>query len=172
MTQAFTPLLIASKGLILNIGSLAAIVPYVFGSIYNASKAALHSYSSTIRLELEPYDVRVLVVVTGGVKSNIARTHRGLPENSLYLAIKGDFERRQTYSQEVGMDTEVYAQGVVKEALRPSWRTKKVFWRGGSSGIVKFADKWLGAWIFDLVLPRLFGLRRLRGLLVGRRKRD
>lgn len=73
LTQTFTPLLISSKGLILNVGSVAAIVPYVFGSVYNASKAALHAFSNTLRLELEPFGVRVLVVVTGGVKSRIAR---------------------------------------------------------------------------------------------------
>ena len=76
LTQTFTPLLIRAKGLILNIGSVAAVTPYVFGSVYNASKAALHSYSDTLRLELAPFDVRVLVVVTGGVKSRIARRER------------------------------------------------------------------------------------------------
>ncbi|TVY50928.1 NADPH-dependent 1-acyldihydroxyacetone phosphate reductase, partial [Lachnellula cervina] len=48
LTQVFTPLLIASSpSLILNIGSVAAIVPYAFGSVYGASKAALHSWSNT-----------------------------------------------------------------------------------------------------------------------------
>ncbi|KAF4630632.1 hypothetical protein G7Y89_g7506 [Cudoniella acicularis] len=95
LTQTFTPLLIATAAsstsssgngaLIVNIGSVAAYIPYVFGAIYNASKAALHAYSNTLRLELEPYNVGVMVVVTGGVKSRIARTKRELPEGSLYL---------------------------------------------------------------------------------------
>jgi 1-acylglycerone phosphate reductase len=151
--------------LILNIGSVAAIIPYVFGSIYNASKAALHSYSQTLRLELEPYDVRVLVVITGGVKSNIARTERILPDNSLYLDIKGDFERRIKHSQYRAMDTEAYARGVVKEALKPIWRQRKWLWRGRMTLPVWFASRVLGSWIFDLVLPRMFGLNRLKWLL-------
>jgi 1-acylglycerone phosphate reductase len=169
ITQAFIPLLIAAKGLILNIGSLAAIIPYVFGSIYNASKAALHSYSQTLRLELEPYDVRVLVVVTGGVKSNIARTERILPDNSLYLEIQGDFERRVKHSQQGAMATEVYARGVVEEALKPVWRQRKWLWRGHMALAVWFASRVLGAWIFDLVLPRMFGLNRLKWLLRSKR---
>jgi 1-acylglycerone phosphate reductase len=50
MCQAFAPLLIAAKGTIVQIGSVAAVMPYVFGSVYNASKAALHAYSNTLRL--------------------------------------------------------------------------------------------------------------------------
>lgn len=168
ITKAFTPLLIAAKGLILNIGSLAAIVPYVFGSIYNASKAALHAYSQTLRLELEPYNVRVLVVITGGVKSNIARTERILPNNSLYLEIKGDFGMRVTHSQQSAMPTEVYAKGVVKEALKPVWRQRKWLWRGHMTLAVWFASRVLGGWVFDLVLPRMFGLHRLKWLLKKR----
>lgn len=50
MCQAFAPLLIAAKGRIVQIGSVAAVVPYVFGSAYNATKAALHQYSNTLRV--------------------------------------------------------------------------------------------------------------------------
>ncbi|RDL35950.1 uncharacterized protein BP5553_06562 [Venustampulla echinocandica] len=170
ITQAFTPLLItASPSLILNIGSVAAIVPYVFGSVYNASKAALHAYSNTLRLELEPYGVRVMVVVTGGVKSRIARTERVLPEGSLYTAIEGEFERRVSHSQEEAMDTVEYARGVVREALKSA--PKKWFWRGNKAGIIEFVHRWLGGWVFDLVLPRMFGLVKLRRMLAGKGER-
>lgn len=50
MCQAFAPLLIQAKGTIVQIGSVAAEIPYVFGSAYNASKAALHAYSDTLAL--------------------------------------------------------------------------------------------------------------------------
>ncbi|CZR63966.1 related to 1-acyldihydroxyacetone-phosphate reductase [Phialocephala subalpina] len=168
ITQTFTPLLIASKGLILNIGSVAAIVPYVFGSVYNASKAALHAFSNTLRLELEPFGVRVLVVVTGGVKSRIARTERVLPEGSLYVDIESSFERRVKHSQEGAMLAEVYARGVVREALKSDWRQKKWMWRGNKSALVWGVWNFLGNWAFDMALPRMFGLDRLRRIVRGR----
>ncbi|KAI4125356.1 MAG: hypothetical protein LQ347_005399, partial [Umbilicaria vellea] len=80
--QTFSPLLIRAHGTIVQIGSVAAIIPYVFGSVYNASKAALHAYSNTLRVELEPFGVKVMTVVTGGVQSRIARTERWLPQGS------------------------------------------------------------------------------------------
>lgn len=111
-------------------------MPYVFGSVYNASKAALHAYSRTLRLELEPFDVRVMVVVTGGVQSNIARTHRVLPDDSLYLPILSDFERRQKHSQEGAMSHDEYARGVVNAALKP--KPTKWLWRGNKAFLVWF----------------------------------
>ncbi|KAG0650330.1 Short-chain dehydrogenase cctT [Hyphodiscus hymeniophilus] len=168
ITQSFIPLLIASKGLILNIGSVAGIMPYAFGSVYNASKAALHAYSRTLRLELEPFDVRVMVVVTGGVQSNIARGDRKLPEGSLYLPIKADFERRVTHSQEGAMSNEVYARGVVKEALKP--KPIKWLWRGNKAFFVWFIRAWFGTWVFDRVMPRMFGLDKLKALVRAKAK--
>lgn len=55
MVQVFAPMLIEAKGTIVQIGSIAGKLPYVFGSVYNASKAALHSYNRTLRVELEPF---------------------------------------------------------------------------------------------------------------------
>jgi len=168
LTQSLIPFLIASKGLIINIGSVAAIMPYVFGSVYNASKAALHAYSRTLRLELEPFDVRVLVVVTGGVQSNIARTHRSLPADSLYLELNEEYRRRLTHSQESAMSNEVYAKGLVEEALKG--RPRKWLWRGHRAVLVWFVRAWLGTWVFDLMFPRMFGLDKLKALVRGRKK--
>jgi 1-acylglycerone phosphate reductase len=45
VVQAFSPLLIASKGTIVQIGSVTMVTPLAFSSVYNASKAALWAYS-------------------------------------------------------------------------------------------------------------------------------
>jgi 1-acylglycerone phosphate reductase len=128
MTQAFAPLLIEAQGTIAMIGSLAGEMPYVFGSVYCASKAALHGYTDTLRLELKPFKVRVVNVVTGGVKSQIARTVRTLRSDSIYLPVEKDYERRLTHSQSLGMDTDKYAKSVVSQLT--GWRQKQTIWEG------------------------------------------
>ena len=128
MSQAFAPLLIEAQGTIAMIGSLAGEMPYVFGSVYCASKAALHRYTDTLRLELKPFKVRVVNVVTGGVKSQIARTFRMLRRDSIYLPVEKDFEKRLTHSQSLGMETDKYAKSVVSQLT--GWRKKQTIWEG------------------------------------------
>ncbi len=73
--------------------------------------------------ELEPFGVRVITVITGGVKSNISRADRRLSRDSLYLPVATEFERRLTYGQEGAMATDEYAKSVVNHLLRkqPKW---------------------------------------------------
>lgn len=76
MTQAFTPLLIESNrraapgtefARIVLVASLASVVPTPFYSAYSASKAAIVQYGNTLRIELEPFGVKVMTVRLGHV---------------------------------------------------------------------------------------------------------
>ncbi|KAK0662133.1 hypothetical protein QBC41DRAFT_260520 [Cercophora samala] len=174
MCAAFSDLLINSKGLIINIASLAAITPYVFGSVYCASKGAVVSYSRTLRLELKPFGVRVMVAMTGTVRSQIAsKTHRTLPEGSIYQIVKEIFEKRLTFSQNnATVKTEDFAKRLVANALKPEWPLilrswfgrADWFWAGGwSKGV--WASTFFGEWILDFVLYRLIGLKKMENVL-------
>lgn len=173
LVQAFSPLLIEAQGTIVMIGSVAGVTPYVFGSVYNASKAALHAYSNTLRVEMEPLGVKVITVVTGGVKSRISRVGRVLPVNSYYTELDEQYKRRQGHSQEDAMSNQDYADSVVRQVLPGAgpwpWRwlltdaRKRWIWEGNKSGFV-----WLvtGGWIWggflDWYMTRVFQLWRVR----------
>lgn len=62
VTQAFIPMLMASKGTIVNIGSVAGRVPLPFQGVYNMSKAALEHLSRQMRVEYSAFDVKVVHV--------------------------------------------------------------------------------------------------------------
>lgn len=62
VTQAFSELLIKSNGTIINIGSISGLNPTPWTGIYNASCAAVNLWSDTLRLEMEPFGVKVILV--------------------------------------------------------------------------------------------------------------
>ncbi|OAX80046.1 hypothetical protein ACJ72_05627 [Emergomyces africanus] len=181
MCQEFAPLIIKAKGTIVQLGSVAGVIPYVFGSVYNASKAALHSFSDSLRVELAPFGVQVTTIITGGVTSNIARTSRTLRETSLYHPIKAEYARRLVHSQEGAPSSESYARTVVTQILYGSaplrwirWllllpfggrgirRSSKYIWAGKRANLI-----WLlhGGWawvgLFQWGMTRLFNLWKL-----------
>ena len=170
MCQTFAPLLIQAKGTIVQIGSLAGEIPYVFGSAYNASKAALHAYSNTLRVELAPFDVNVMVVVTGGVKSNIARTHRELPEQSLYHPLNAEYQRRQLHSQEGAMEATVYAVDVVKSALRA--KPTRALWKGNQAWNVWLLLTLMPRMFWDYYFTRVFNIKKLADFVKAQKKRS
>ena len=62
VTQAFAPQVIAAKGQIVNIGSIAGILGIPLQGVYNSSKAAVHSLSDAMRIEMAPFGVKVICV--------------------------------------------------------------------------------------------------------------
>src|SRR3989449_205443 len=71
VTQAFLPLLKAARGRIVNISSVAGRGALPFMGPYAASKFALEGASDSLRRELRPFGVRVIVVQPGSVQSRI-----------------------------------------------------------------------------------------------------
>jgi NAD(P)-dependent dehydrogenase (short-subunit alcohol dehydrogenase family) len=73
VTRAFAPLLTASHGRIVNIGSISGILNEANGGAYEMTKHAIETFTATMAPELAPAGVRVSVVEPGGYKSEIAR---------------------------------------------------------------------------------------------------
>ncbi len=72
MTRAVAPHLLASRGHLVNVGSLASKVAPRYMGGYPASKFALAAYTQQLRLELEPQGVHVLHVCPGPIRSEEA----------------------------------------------------------------------------------------------------
>jgi len=164
LCKEFAPLLIAAKGKIVNIGSTAGIVPFAFGSVYGASKAGLHSYGDALRVEMEPFGVQVITVVTGWVKSNIAQNNkRDIDPGSLYYAMKDQFVAKHGgASQEGAVAAEDYARRVVSQTIRA--RPRPWLWQGSFAFTVwlttflptGFTDGMVSRWIgLDVFKKRL-----------------
>src|SRR3954466_7672389 len=69
VTQAFLPLLRAARGRIVNVGSVGAKFALPFASALNSSKAAFESISDSLRMELRPWGIRVVLVSPGSIRT-------------------------------------------------------------------------------------------------------
>ncbi|KAL2787192.1 hypothetical protein BJX66DRAFT_346345 [Aspergillus keveii] len=77
MTQAILPIMLArnngeGSGDIINIGSIAGREPYVGGGIYCATKAAVRSFSESLRKEFISKRIRVVTIDPGQVETEFS----------------------------------------------------------------------------------------------------
>jgi len=70
-TSAFIDILGANKGTVINTSSALAFVPLPSAPIYSATKAAIHSYTQSLRFQLEEAGVEVIELMPPGVKTDM-----------------------------------------------------------------------------------------------------
>ncbi|RAL63921.1 hypothetical protein DID88_003109 [Monilinia fructigena] len=161
ITQAFAPLLINSKGTIINIGSIAGLSPSYWQGYYNASKAAVNLITDQLRVELEPFGVKVILVITGVVKTRFFENQPSvkLPENSLYAPARDIVEHAAAGNVllENAEDPDVLANKVVENALKKHPQTHQL--AGGNS-------------YRDLIMPSQWNIGELKKRLLAAKKTD
>ncbi|KAG0652607.1 Cyclochlorotine biosynthesis T [Hyphodiscus hymeniophilus] len=160
VTKAFSPLLIASKGTIINIGSVAGKAPVPWQGYYNASKAAINLLSDQLRLELSPFGVTCICVVTGAIKTKFFENSPGikLPADSIYAPGKDIIEPIAAGSsvQNMLMDVDFYAEGVVKNALKSN--PTKNQWLGGGIWMIWSVATFGFSTVWDWIFPSVFNI--------------
>ncbi|KPM45313.1 hypothetical protein AK830_g1129 [Neonectria ditissima] len=172
VTQAFSPMIIASKGTIVNIGSVVGRVPIPFNGIYNISKAALEHLSRQMHVEMAPFDVKVVHVVTGGINTSFF-SHAGeavFSKTSLYYPARdslGPWLSGQ--AQEVLQQTspEKYAKNVIDSVL--SKYGSSCLYTGYGSFAAWFFSKCLWNNATDILL-RLMGVPDMKKSIFGNKK--
>lgn len=98
------------RGHIVNIGSIAGTRPYASGTLYSASKHAVHGFSECLRLDYADTGIRVTEILPGMVQTDFAY-HRS-----------GDAEQAGQYYREFGtcLDPEDVARSVVFAVQQPA----------------------------------------------------
>lgn len=141
VTQAFAPLLISSKGLVATIGSVNMIFNSPYQTAYNASKAAVTAIGHTLRVELAPFGVRVVTIVTGSVRSKLfdnADDACRVPSDSLYYPLRDRIEKMNFLEGARWTATEDYAKQVVSDLLKD--HPSPVLWRASFSSLARLLN--------------------------------
>ncbi|MFV8784314.1 SDR family oxidoreductase [Microbulbifer sp. SA54] len=166
LARACAPLLKSrSRGVICNIGSVSGVLPTPFSGAYCASKAALHSLSDVLRLELKPFGIRVVTVQPGAIASEFGRhaesSLRGiLAPDSWYKRNEDAVRARALESQQNATLARDLAKRLAGELLRK--RPRPILRYGNKSKLLPWMARWLPRRMRDWLLARRFGLRRLQ----------
>jgi uncharacterized oxidoreductase len=78
MVSAFVEQIKAKKGTIINVSSGLAFVPLPAAPIYSATKAAMHSYTISLRSQLADHGVEVIELMPPSVKTDLAAIPEGV----------------------------------------------------------------------------------------------
>lgn len=177
VTQAFLPMLLyaaksspnSSPSLIVNNTSVSSVEPTPHNSVYHASKAAAAMFSTHMRIELEPFNVRVVDLKTGCVHSKFHANHQGgnanLPATSIYMPIKDQTESAMRNAFPHREDPEKWARDVVKDIVRNWDRPPKEIWRGTGAWTTWFSNTFLPVGWWDASWRKAVGLDLLEGRL-------
>ncbi len=164
MAQQALPLLRKNKGLVVNIGSSAGIFTVPFSGVYCASKAAMHALSEVLRMELAPFNVRVMTVYPGAIASAFgdnaaAKLKDTLAKNSLYTQVMSAVEKRARISSNSPTTPEMFANKLMSLMLskRPPFNVGI----GHGSRAMPWAKKLLPTRLREFLMARAYLLNNL-----------
>lgn len=115
------------SGVIALIGSVSSTLASPYAGLYSASKAAVHSIFTALRMELAPYGVSVSIVEPGAFKSSLVDNNQLEIKNfasshSLYAQVTEQIQARANASQShrSTMTAEAVAQQVTSRLCQPN----------------------------------------------------
>ena len=153
----------SGSAVVANVGSIVGLFTTPFAAAYCSSKAAVHSLTDALRMELAPFGIHVVSIQPGGVRSSFgehAEAAVRLPQDSLYKPVERGIRARAQAGQQGAMPAEIFVVPVVDALLRSS--PPRVI-RGGTNSVrLPLLKQLLPAAMFDAKLSKLFGLDALR----------
>jgi short-subunit dehydrogenase len=165
LVQQVAPIMKQQRsGAIVNIGSISGLVTTPFAGAYCASKAALHSLSEALRLELAPFGIQVVTVQPGAIQSNFGQAAEQalaqvLSPESWYAPLEAKLRARATLSQVQATPAEVFAEQLTTAVLRPHPSTTVRL--GKKSRWLPLLKQVLPPKLMDFLLKRQFGLTQI-----------
>jgi len=174
-TNVFSPLALIREvapgmrksggGKIVNIGSISGIVTTPFSGAYCASKAALHSLSDALRMELSPFGIKVITVQPGAIKSDFGKAAAKtavdiLKPDSWYKWVKEKIINRAEMSQINPTPAENFAADLVSSILKEN--PPSIIRLGKKSFFLPALKKLLSTTLLDRIFIKKFGINLIK----------
>ena len=161
LTQLILPYMRKQKsGKIINISSMGGKVYIPLGSWYHATKFALEGWSDCLRIEVAPFNIKVVIVEPGAIKTEFGDVVMGplmkRSGNSAYSHQTNKLIKAFEASHKKGGLTHpsVIANVIYKAIESKKPKTRVV--AGKYAKPMLFIKKWFGDRVFDKVVTRVF----------------
>lgn len=136
VTKTFLPLLRQSKGRVIHIGSISGKFAFPFVGAYCASKHAVEALSDSLRRELAPHGVKVILIEPGRIRTPIWKKslaqaqerRRNMPSQveTNYGQLLDRVENLTGQAQKIGAHPHSVSKTVLKALSSPSPRPRYV----------------------------------------------
>ena len=162
LTQLVLPHMRQQKsGRIINTSSMGGKIYTPLGAWYHATKHALEGWSDCLRLETKPFNIQVVVIEPGGVKTEFGDvTGKQLQkyyDNSAYQIQMDPFLKMMESSNVMDNATEpIVLARVFVEAVNAK-KPKRRYVKGAMAKPLMFIRRWLGDGVYDFMISRAFG---------------
>lgn len=114
-------------GHIVNIGSIGGLVAIPYQGLYSASKFALEGLSESLRLEVSPFGIRVVLIEPGDRRTGLTGNRRQTAEsqgNSAYRALFHRAVERMAADEQNGPEPEAVAGLLLRVVANPRPRLR------------------------------------------------
>ncbi len=151
------PHLRASKGIIVNISSIASEYAIPFQALYTATKAAVKEFSIALKNEVRPLGVRVSCLLPGDVKTDFTKNRVKADENtdSIYRERVERSIARMERDEENGMSPWEIAKGVTK--ILDKKNPPATFTIGFNYKLLRVLKRFLPERLINYILYQMYG---------------
>lgn len=168
VTRAALPLLRSAasangRAVVANVGSIVGLFTTPFSGAYSSSKAAVHSLSDALRMELAPFSIDVVTIQPGGVRSAFgdhAEEALRLPQDSVYKSVEEGIRARAQAGQQGATPVDEFILPVADALLK---QPPPAVIRGGKNSFrLPLLKKVLPLRTFDAMVSKVFGLDKFK----------
>lgn len=166
VTQAFLPLLRKSRGRIVNLSSVGALITIPFGGALCATKHCVEAFSDALRMELLPDGIEVVAIRPASIHSPAAdklaaeeeQIIAGLPPEgrARYAESLRHFFVEMTKGENTGSAPDVVAAVIEKALTVP--KPHAHYLAGKNAHLLSFLGRWMPDRLRDRLLLRQLGL--------------
>ncbi|TNE68892.1 oxidoreductase [bacterium] len=157
ITQLILPFMRAQKsGKIVNVSSMGGKIYMPFGAWYHSTKHALEGWSDSLRLEVKPFGIDVIIIEPGIIETEfgdvMSEPLMKISGNGAYadLAHKMARTTAQSYKPGNGSPSSLIANTILKAIQSKSPQTR--YLKGKFAKLMVYIRKWLGDKAFDSIV--------------------